>query len=62
MKINNIKKLVNNKAFGVVTSIATIISTMDGFISDRKRAQEFENLKETVADLQKTVSELQKKN
>lgn len=62
MKLNVIKKIARSKTLGAVTSVATIISAIDGFVSERKHAKEFDNLKETVADLQKAVSELQKKN
>ena len=62
MNLNSIKKLAGSKTLGLITSLATIISTVDGIVSERKSAKEFENLKATVSDLQKAVSELQKKN
>lgn len=62
MNFNSIKKIASSKTLGVITSIATIISTVDGFISDRKKANEFEALKESVSNLEKVVSELQKNN
>lgn len=36
---------------GVIVSIASIITTVDSFTSERKKAKEFEDLKKAVAEL-----------
>jgi hypothetical protein len=60
--LKHLKKVKGSKALGTIVSTATIISTVSDFVSGQKKAKEFEELKETVADLRKAVSELQKKN
>ena len=60
--INKLTKIGGSKALGLVVSISSLISTVDGFVSERKSAKEFEEMKKTVSELQKVVSELQNKN
>ena len=54
-------KLIFNKAVGktilkTVVSIAGIISTVDGMVSERRKAKEFEDLKKAVAELQSKIN------
>ncbi len=57
-----ITKIPIKKIGKVVVSVASGISMVDNIMSERRKAKEFEDLKQGFEDLSKTVSELQKKN
>ena len=60
--ISKLSKVGGSKALGAVVSVASLISMVDEFVSGQRKTKEFVDLKDKVSNLEKIVSELQKKN
>lgn len=52
MKLDFIKKPAIKKGLGIASVLFTGLVAVSGAISDRKKEQEFEDLKKAVSDLQ----------
>lgn len=52
MKLDFIKKPAIKKSLGIASVLFTGLVAVSGAISDRKKEQEFEDLKKAVSDLQ----------
>lgn len=46
-------KINGKSVLGVVISVASVITAVNNFVSDRKQANEFEEMKKAVEELQK---------
>jgi len=53
MKNNIFKGITGKNVLSVIVSIASAITVVNNFVSDKKQAIEFEEMKKAIAELQK---------
>lgn len=53
MNKNIFKGMTGKSVLNVIVSVASVITVVNNFVSDKKQAIEFEEMKKAIAELQK---------